>query len=98
MLDLYNKIYDRQTLKDNIYAINFFDLLKTQKIDASFVVRYILNKNYDLHDKYKLITPELVLKLQPHIKKSELQYELLNYNSDDDSITDFETFSKIFTR
>ena len=93
MLDLYNKQYDRQTLKDNIYAIDFFDLLRTQKIDATFAVRYLLNKKYDLDDKYKSITPKLIIKLQPHIKISHLQYEILNYASDDDSVTDFETVS-----
>ena len=93
MLDLYNKQYDRQTLKDNIYAIDFLDLLKTQKIDAAFAVRYLLNEKYDLDDKYNIITPEIVVRLQPHIKISEIRNEILNYESDDDSVTDFETVS-----
>jgi hypothetical protein len=93
MLDLYKKQYDRQTLKSNIYSIDFFDLLKTQKIDATFVVRYVLNKKYDLDDKYKLLTPELVIEFQPHIKIKDLINELFNYDSDDDSVTDFETVS-----
>ena len=93
MLDLYKNQYDRQTLKDNIYAVNFFDLLRTQKIDATFAVRYLLNKNYDLDDKYKILTPEVVVRLQPHIKINDLHHEILNYNSDDDSVTDFETVS-----
>ena len=93
MLDLYNKQYDRQTLKDNIYAIDFLDLLKTQKIDAAFAVRYLLNEKYDLDDKYNIITPELIVKFQHHIKISEIRNEILNYESDDDSVTDFETVS-----
>ncbi len=93
MLDLYEKKYDRQTLKDHIYAIDFFDLLRTQTIDVTFAVRYILNKKYDLEDKYKIITPELVVRLQPHIKLQELIIEIFNYDSDDDSVTDFETVS-----
>jgi len=93
MLDLYEKKYDRQTLKDHIYAIDFFDLLRTQTIDATFAVRYLLNKNYDLEDKYKIITPELIIRLQPHIKLEDLRFEILNYDSDDDSVTDFETVS-----
>lgn len=93
MLDLYKKKYDRQTLKDHIYAIDFFDLLRTQTIDVTFAVRYILNKKYDLEDKYKIITPELVVRLQPHIKLEDLRVEILNYDSDDDSVTDFETVS-----
>lgn len=93
MLDLYKKKYDRQTLKDHIYAIDFFDVLRTQTIDATFAVRYILNKKYDLDDKYKIITPELVVRLQPHIKIEDLCLEIFNYDSDDDSVTDFETVS-----
>jgi hypothetical protein len=94
MLDLYKNQYDRQILKDNIYAVNFLVLLKTQKIDATFAVRYILNKKYDLHDMYQKFTPELVVRLQPHIKIEDLRFEILNYDSDDDSVTDFETVSK----
>ena len=93
MLDLYKKKYDRQTLKDHIYSIDFFDVLRTQEIDATFAVRYLLNKNYDLDDKYKILTPELIVRLQPHIKIDDLRFEILNYDSDDDSITDFETVS-----
>ena len=95
MLDLNNRQYDRQTLKDNIYDVNLLVLLKTQKIDTTFAVRYILNKKYDLNDEYKILTPELVVRLQPHIKLDDLRFEILNYNSDDDSVTDFETVSKI---
>jgi hypothetical protein len=94
MLDLFNKQYSRQILKDHIYAVDFFDLLRTQKIDATFAVRYLLNKNYDLDDKYKILTPELILRMQPHIKIEDLHNEILNYDSDDDSVTDFETVSK----
>jgi len=94
MLDLFNKQYSRQILKDHIYAVDFFDLLRTQKIDATFAVRYLLNKNYDLDDKYKILTPELILRMQPHIKIEDLHNEILNYDSDDDSVSDFETVSK----
>ena len=44
MLDLYNKKYDRQTLKENIYAVKLVDILKTQTLDVTFIVRYILNE------------------------------------------------------
>jgi small subunit ribosomal protein S8 len=45
-------------------------------------------------EKYELITPELIIKLQPHIKIEELRNEILNYESDDDSVTDFDTVSR----
>jgi hypothetical protein len=93
MLDLYNNKYDRQTLKNNIYALKLIDILKTQTLDVTFIVRYILNGNYQLDDKEETITADLVLKYQPHISKIELSNEMLIYNSDDDSVDDFETVS-----
>jgi hypothetical protein len=92
MLDLYNKKYDRQTLKDNIYAVKLIDILKTQKIDLTFAVRYILNKKYQIHPDDNITTP-IVLYYQPHITYQELQDELVNYDSDDDSTDDFETLA-----
>lgn len=93
MLDLYNKIYSREELKNNIYSIKLIDILKTQKIDASFAVRYLLNSKYQLHNDDKIITPSIISKYQPHITTYKLKSEMLNYCSDDDSIDDFETVS-----
>ena len=93
MLDLYNNKYSRQVLKDNIYAVKLIDILKTQKIDITFAARYILNKNYQINDDDNDITISVVLNYQPHIKYNELQKALFNYDSDDDSIDDFETVS-----
>ena len=92
MLDLYNNKYDRNTLKENIYAVKLIDILKTQTIDVKFAVRYILNKKYQIHKEDNITSP-LVLKYQPHIKYEELQKALIDYESDDDSIEDFEIIS-----
>jgi hypothetical protein len=92
MLNLYNNKYDRNTLKKYIYAVKLIDILKTQTIDVKFAVRYILNKKYQLH-KDDDITAPLVLKYQPHIKYDELQRAILEYDSDDDSIENFEIIS-----
>ena len=92
MIDLYNNKYDRKTLKDNIYVVKLIDILKTQTIDVTFAVRYILNKKYQLQDEDNLIAPD-VLKYQPHISYVELQKALSDYDSDDDSVDDFETVS-----
>jgi hypothetical protein len=92
MLDLYNNKYDRETLKNNIYAVKLIDILKTQKIDTSFAVCYILNEKYQFI-KDDIITKDIVLKYQPHILRKELEKAILNYDSDDDSIDDFETVS-----
>ena len=93
MLDLYNKKYDRNTLKNNIYSEKLIDILKTQIIDVTFAVRYILNDKYQLHEDDK-IDIETVLKYQSHISKKSLIETLLQYNSDDDSVDDFETVLK----
>jgi len=92
-IDLYNNKYDRQTLKDNIYALKLIDILKTQILDETFIVRYILNSNYRLHEDDDKIDLGIVLELQPHISEKLIAKEFLNYNSDDDSVTDFESFS-----
>ena len=90
MLDLYNNKYDRETLKQNIYAVKLIDILKTQTIDVTFAVRYILNQKYQLHEDDNITAP-IVIKYQPHITYQELQNKLINYESDDDSVEDFET-------
>jgi len=91
MIDLYNNKYDRKILKDNIYAVKLIDILKTQKIDVNFAVKYILNVKYQLNDDDIGITAPIVLKYQTHITYDELQKALREYESDDDSIDDFET-------
>ena len=98
MLDLYNNKYDRQTLKNNIYAVKLIDILKTQKLDISFIVRYILSDLYQLHDEDMKIDVDIVIKYQPHICKKQLLEALTDYNSDDDSVEDFETVSNITSK
>ena len=93
MIDLYNNKYDRSTLKKHIYAINLIDILKTQTIDVTFAVRYILNTKYQFNDEDLNITSFTVLKYQPHITKRELYLAMDAYDSDDDSVEDFETVS-----
>ena len=90
MIDLYNNKYDMKILKENIYAVKLIDILKTQKIDVNFAVKYLLNKKYQIHEDDN-ITSYVVLKHQPHINYKELQNALNDYESDDDSIDDFET-------
>lgn len=94
MLDLYNKKYDRQTLKDNIYNVNLIDILKTQTLDVTFVVRYILNNKYQLSKEDNKITTDTVLKYQPHLTFPQLIIGINSYDDDDDSVDDFETVSR----
>jgi hypothetical protein len=90
MLDLYNKQYDRKTLKEHIYEVKLIDIIKTQKIDVTFAVRYILNAKYQVHEDDNIIAP-MIIKYQPHITYEELQNALVNYDSDDDSVEDFDS-------
>ena len=94
MLDLYNNKYDRKILKENIYALKLIDILKTQTLDITFIVRYILSDLYQLHSEDQNISIEIVIKYQPHINKQELEKALLDYNSDDDSIEDFQSYAE----
>jgi hypothetical protein len=94
MLDLYNNKYDRATLKEHIYAVELMDILKTQILDISFIVRYILNGLYQLTDEDKKINIDVVLLLQPHIQREKLEGSLKLYNSRDDSIEDFQSYSE----
>jgi len=93
MIDLYKNKYDRKTLKENIYDVKLMDILITQTIDISFAVRYILNCKYQLTDDDKQIDTSTILKYQQHINKNDLYIALDNYESDEDSVEDFETFS-----
>jgi hypothetical protein len=94
MLDLYNKKYNRETLKQYIYSVRLIDIVKTQKLDVTFIVRYILNPKYQLHEIDEYLNIDTVLMYQRHINKQKLELEILNYSSDDDSVEDFETVSK----
>ena len=93
MLDLYNKKYELKTLKKHIYSVSLIDILKTQRLDASFVVRYILNNTYQLTKEEEAINTDMVLKYQPHLTQTAIFAEQLIYDSDHDSIDDFEDFS-----
>lgn len=94
MLDLYNKKYNRETLKQYIYSVRLIDIVKTQKLDVTFIVRYILNPKYQLHEIDEYLNIDTVLMYQKHINRQELEQEMLNYTSDDDSVEDFESVSK----
>jgi hypothetical protein len=89
-LDLYNIKYDREIIKNNIYALKLIDILKTQDIDAEFIVKYILNKKYQLHLD-DIITVDMVLQIRTDINRNKLMCLINAYDSDDDSVDDFDT-------
>jgi hypothetical protein len=94
MLDLYNKQYTRETLKKYIYSVRLVDILKTQKLDVTFIARYILNTKYQLNEVDEYINIDTVLMYQKHIDENKLREAVAIYAPDDDSIEDFETVSK----
>jgi hypothetical protein len=86
MLDLYHKQYDQETLKKHIYAVSLVDILKTQKIDAEFAVKYLLQPQYQLTKEESFISAKIVLHYQPHITREELYKKIIEYDSKDDDI------------
>lgn len=93
MLDLYNNKYSRAQLKEYIFSVAMIDILKTQDLDCSFCVRYILNENYHFLSEDDNISIDDVVKYQPHISKTQLLLGLANYKRADDSVEDFESFA-----
>jgi len=93
-MDLEKNKYSLEVLKQNIYLLNLVDILRTQRLTARFVVHYILNNIYQLKKEEQYITMEDVIKYQSHITMSSLINEQLLYESDADSIEDFEEVSK----
>ena len=93
-MDLNKNKYSLKTLKENIYLLNLVDILRTQRLTARFAVHYILNNIYQLKKEEQEITMEDVIKYQPHITITSLINEQLLYESDADSLEDFEEISK----
>ena len=79
MLDLYNNKYSRDKLKEYIYAVAMIDILKTQNLDCSFCVKYILNEHYHFLSADENISIDDVIKYQPHITKTQMLIGLANY-------------------
>ena len=93
-MDLNKNKYSLKTLKENIYLLNLVDILRTQRLTPRFAVHYILNNIYQLKKEEQEITMEDVIKYQPHITITSLINEQLLYESDADSLEDFEEISK----
>ena len=91
MIDLYNNKYDREFLKKHIYKLSLIDILKTQIIDEEFAAKYILNTIYQMTPEEELIDVTMVLEYQPHMTMEKILTKLMEYDSDDDSLEDFET-------
>jgi hypothetical protein len=82
LLDLDAQQYSMKELKQQIYALCFFKILKTQKIDANFAMNYILNPDYQMTPEEEKITVQYVLEMQPHLKLTDLTYSYKKYDPD----------------
>ena len=96
MLDLQRNQYSIETLKKHIYSHRIIEFLETQRLDANFIIHYVLNPKYQLSDADAKITISDILRCQPHITKMELVLAI-TLNSDtkdrddeDDVDIDFE--------
>ena len=84
-LDLKNKNYDLITIRNNINNVDLIELLRTQKLTANFIAKYIINnKNQNKLNKM-ILNVDYVLKVQPHITRFEMVNALIDYDSDKDS-------------
>lgn len=94
-MNLQKNKYSMEDLKKHIYEVNLWDILKTQKIDEPFAVKYILNPNYQLTESEKKIDVNTIIFLQPHLKKKKLFHYLKTMNIDNDE-TDikFDDYAK----
>lgn len=98
--NLHEKEYNYETLKELImtFSVSMMTILKTQKLCASFCVKYILNERYHVFDEDKTITLKTIQFYQPHITDGELVDALfrstnkLSRGERIDSIEDFETY------
>jgi hypothetical protein len=72
LLDLKNNKYNLDILKENIYAINLLEILKTQIIDEEFAVNYILNILFQFLPEEETITLMDVIKYQPQLNRDLL--------------------------
>ena len=91
-LDLYNIKYSEEQLREYIYAVNLWDILKTQRISEEFAVEFILNKNFQLTEDEEKIKILDVLNLQRHLSVHKL-LELCPVNSNTSRFPNFEEYS-----
>jgi len=89
MIDLHNTKYDISFLEKNIYNLNLLDLIKTQKLTINFVLKFVLNKNYQLTKEEENITIMDILKYKSHLKEKYLleKYKKLKKNKTDSFFT-----------
>ena len=77
--DLYKKTYKIHDLERNIMNLSNTTIINTQKLNAEFIAKYILNDDYyEGYEDNDKITEKYILKRQPHISIEELHLAIKN--------------------
>jgi hypothetical protein len=92
-LDLDNKQYSMIELRNNIYMVGLFHILRTQKLTEEFVINYVLNKKFQMTDDEEKITVQYVLEMQPHLDIDKLS-QLFIVGPTDDDFPNFEKYAE----
>lgn len=79
-LDLYSHKFSIDILEKNIDNLDLLTLIKTQVLSYDFIIKYILNEEYQITPEEKTIDIYDVLNNQKHININELK-KLLQRNS-----------------
>jgi len=95
MIDLNTKQYSLDIIKKHIYEVNLWDIIKKQKINEEFAVKYILNPRYQLTESERCLTVDDILFFQPNLNREKmlLHLKIINFD-DDDSVDKFDTYIK----
>ena len=68
MIDLNSKQYSLDIIKKHIYEVNLWDIIKKQKINEEFAVKYILNPRYQLTESERCLNINDILFFQNSLK------------------------------
>jgi hypothetical protein len=72
-IDLYSNTFPLDVLEKNIDKLDLKTLIKTQKLSYDFIIKYILNEEYQITPEEKTIDIYDVIYNQSHIDIEELK-------------------------
>jgi hypothetical protein len=79
-LDLHNFYFPINTLIKNIEHLDLTIIIKTQILTYDFIIKYILNEQYQKMAEEKTIDMYDITNHQPHIDINELRQKIKNTN------------------
>lgn len=75
-IDLFSYQFPINVLETNIDSLDLTTLIKTQNLSYDFIVKYVLNDEYQITPEEKTIDIYDVIYNQPHIDINELKKKL----------------------